>query len=82
MAVSAKEPYFPCGKRAQKEKVTKLLLILISTHGTVVSAVTAASMLLTLMVLRMMFHRSFTDLEPGYLALFIITIVSFINKKN
>ena len=31
-----KEPYFPYGKRAQIGKVSKLLLILILTHGTAI----------------------------------------------
>ena len=74
-----KEPYFPYGKGAQIEKVNKLLLILIVTYRTVISAVTAASMLLTLMAL--IFQSSLTDLEALYLTLFII-IISFIRKKN
>ena len=56
-----KEPYFPYGKGAQIEKVNKLLLILIVTYRTVISAVTAAWMWLTLMAL--MFQSSLTDLE-------------------
>ena len=68
-------------KELKQEKVSKLLLILILTYGTVISAVTAASMLLTLMVLRI-FQRSLTDLEPLYLTLFIIITVSFIHKNN
>ena len=31
-----REPYFPYGKRAQIGKVSKLLLILIITHGTAI----------------------------------------------
>ena len=58
-----------------------MLLILILTHEAVILAVIAASMLLTLMVLRMVFQRSLTDLEPLYLTLFIINVVSFIHKK-
>ena len=56
-----KKPYFLYGKRTQIGNVSKSLLILILTHVIVLSAVTAASMLLTLMVLRMLFQRLLTE---------------------